>query len=260
SISFNIIECVKEIRDWMTHNFLLLNSDKMEILLIGPKTSIQKLQHLNLHLDRCSVTTGSTVKDLRVILDSNLSFNNHINQVTKTAFFHLRNIFKLRNMSISDAEKLIHAFMTSRINYCNALLGGCPASLINKLQIICQNAAARVLTRSRKYDHITPVLISLHWLPNKSCIDYKILLLTYKALNGLAPQYLSELLYQYDPSHLLRSKGAGYLLVPQIMKTTTGGRSFSYKAPQLWNSLPTSVWDSDTVSVFKSRLKTYLFS
>ncbi|KAI5085260.1 hypothetical protein C0J45_6398, partial [Silurus meridionalis] len=133
------------------------------ILLICPKTSIQKLQHLNLHLDGCSVTTSSTVKDLGVILDSNLSFKNHINQVTKTAFFHLRNISKLRNMlSISDAEKLlIHAFMTSRLDYCNALLGGCPASLINKLQFV-QNAAARVLTRSRKYDHITPILSFLH--------------------------------------------------------------------------------------------------
>ncbi|KAI5086932.1 hypothetical protein C0J45_23215, partial [Silurus meridionalis] len=75
--------------------------------------------------------------------------------------FHLRNISKLRNMlSISDAEKLVHAFMTSRIDNCNALLGGCPASLINKLQLD-KNAAARVLTRSRKYDHITPILLFL---------------------------------------------------------------------------------------------------
>ncbi|KAI5104710.1 hypothetical protein C0J45_6336, partial [Silurus meridionalis] len=74
--------------------------------------------------------------------------------------FHLRNISKLGNMlSISDAEKLVHAFMTSRKDYCNALLGGCPASLINKQFV--QNAAARVLTRSRKYDHITPIFSSL---------------------------------------------------------------------------------------------------
>ncbi|KAI5629767.1 hypothetical protein C0J50_2268, partial [Silurus asotus] len=136
----------------------------------------------------------------------------------------LRNIAKIRNMmSLQDAEKLVHAFVTSRLDYCNALLSGCASKCINKLQLV-QNAAARVLTRSRKYDHITPVLISLHWLPIKSRIDYNILLLTYKALNGLAPQ------------------------------------SFSYKAPQLWNSLPISVRDSGTVSVFKSRLKTYLFS
>ncbi len=74
--------------------------------------------------------------------------------------------------------------MTSRLDYCNALLGGCPASSINKLQVV-QNAAARVLTRSRKYDHITPILQSLHWLPIKFCISYNILLLTYKALKGI---------------------------------------------------------------------------
>ncbi len=76
-------------------------------------------------------------------------------------------------LPVSDAEKLVHAFMTSRLDYCNAVLGGCPASSINKLQVV-QNAAARVLTRSRKYDHITPILQSLHWLPIKYRISYKI--------------------------------------------------------------------------------------
>ncbi len=130
-----------------------------------------------MQLDGCPVTS-STVKNLGVILDSNLSFEKHISNVSKTAFFHLRNIAKLQNMlPVSDAEK--HAFMTSRLDYCNALLAACPASSINKLQIV-QNAAARVLTRSRKYDHITPILQSLHWLPIKFRISYKILLLTYK--------------------------------------------------------------------------------
>ncbi len=114
------------------------------------------------------------------LYQNKLFFEKHISNVTKTAFFHLRNIAKLRNMlPVSDAEKLVHAFMTSRLDYCNALLGGCPASSINKLQVV-QNAAARVLTRSRKYDHITPILQSLHWLPIKFRISYKILLLTYK--------------------------------------------------------------------------------
>ncbi len=130
------------------------------------------------------MTIKSTFKlNLGVILDSNLAFENHISHVRKTAFFHLRNIAKLKNMlSVSDAEKLVHAFMTSRLDNCNALLGACPASSIDKLQIV-QNAAARVLTRSRKYDHITPIFQSLHWLPIKFRISYKILLLAYKALN-----------------------------------------------------------------------------
>ncbi len=184
-----LTECVY-VKDWMTNNCLLLNSDKTEILLIGPKNSTQNLLDYNLQLDGCTVTS-STVKILGVVLDSNLSFENHISNVTKTAFFHLRNIAKLRNMlSVSDAEKLVHAFMTSRLDYCNALLDGWPASSINKQQIV-QNAAAKVLTRSRKYDHITPILQSLHWLPIKFCISYKIIWLAYKALNDLAPVYLT---------------------------------------------------------------------
>ncbi len=111
-------------------------------------------------------TVGNTLKEVKVtvgfnlyvihqwcsVLDTYVHFcqNSLLNHVTKTAFFHLRNIAKLRNMlSVSDAERLVNAFMTSRLDYCNALLGGCPASSINKLQIV-QNAAARVLTRSMK--------------------------------------------------------------------------------------------------------------
>ncbi len=150
----------------------------------------------------------------------------------KTAFFHLRNISKLRNMlSVSDAEKLVHAFMTSRLDYCNALLGGCPACLINKPQIV-QNVAARFLTRLRKYDLITPILQSLHWLPIKFSISYKILLLAYKALNGLASAYLTSLLSRYNPTRSLRAQNSG-LLVARIAKSTKGGRTF-----QIW--LPNS--------------------
>ncbi len=98
-------ECVKNVKDWMTNNFILLNSDKTEILLIGPKNSTQKLLDYNLQLDGCHAPS-STVQNLGVILDSNLSFENQISHFTKTAFFHLRNIAKLRNMlSVSDAEK-----------------------------------------------------------------------------------------------------------------------------------------------------------
>ncbi len=172
----------------MTNNFLQLNSDKTEILLIGPKNSTQNLLDHNLQQDGCPFTS-STDKNLGLIIDSNLSFENHISHVTKTAFFHLRNIAKLQNLlSVSDAEKLVHVFMISRLDYCNALLGGCPASSINKLQIV-KNAAARVFTRSRKYDHITPILQSLHWLPIKFRISNKKLLLAYNALHDLAPAY-----------------------------------------------------------------------
>ncbi len=137
-------------------------------------------------------------------------------------------------LSMSNDKMLIHAFMTSRLDYCNALLGGCSAHLINRLHMV-QNAAAWVLTRTSKYDHISPVLSTLHWLPIKNHIDFKILLILFKALNGLAPQYLSELLSHYSPPRLLRSQNSGHLIKPRKSKSTAGGKSFFYLAPKLWN-------------------------
>ncbi len=97
-------------------------------------------------------------------------FDSHVSSICKTAFFHLKNVPKLRPMlSMSNAEMLIHASMTSWLDYCNALLGGCSACLINKLQMV-KNAAARVLTKTRKYEHISPVLSTLQWLPIKHCV------------------------------------------------------------------------------------------
>ncbi len=217
------------------------------MLIIGPKNhTSNNLEHC-LTLDDCSLNSSSSVRNLGVIFDSNLSFDSHISSICKTEFFHLKNISKLRPiLSMSNAEMLIHAFMTSRLDYCNALLGGCSARLINKLQMV-QNAAARVLTRTRKNDHITPVRSTLLWLPIKHRIDFKILLITYKALNGLAPQYLSKLLSHYSPPRPLRSQNSGLLIIPRISKSTAGGRSFFYLAPKLWNNLPNTVREADTL-------------
>ncbi len=149
--------------------------------------------------------------------------------------------------------------MTLRLDYCNALLSCCSARLINKLQLV-QNAAARVLTRTRKLSHISPVLSTLDWLPIKDRIHFKILLFTYKALNGLAPQFLCELLSHYSASRLLRSQNSGHLIIPRISKSSVGRRSISYLAPKLWNNLPNTVQEADTLCQFKSRLKTNLFN
>ncbi len=214
------MECIVDIKNWMTNNFLLLNSGKTEVLIIGPKNHTSNILEHCLTLDGCSLDSSSSVRNLGVLFDSNLSFASHVSSICKTENFHLKNISKLRPMlSMSNAEMLIHAFMTSRLDYCNALLDGCSARLINTLQMV-QNAAARVLTRTRKYDHISPVMSTLHWLPIKHCIDLKILLITYKALNGLAPQYLSKLLSHYSLPHLLRSQNSGHLIIPRISKST----------------------------------------
>ncbi|TKS71945.1 hypothetical protein D9C73_006018 [Collichthys lucidus] len=237
----------------------MLNSDKTEVLVIGPKLLRNSLSRDLVTLDGITLASSSTVKNLGVVFDQDLSFNVHIKQISRTAFFHLRNIAKIRRtVSQADAEKLVHAFVTSRLDYCNSLLSGCSNKSLRTLQLI-QNAAARVLTGTKIRDHISPILASLHWLPVKSRIEFKIILLTYKALHGQAPSYLKELIVPYYPSRTLRSQDAGFLVVPIVSKSRLGARAFSYQAPLLWNKLPIWVREADTVNTFKSRLKTFLF-
>ena len=156
--------------------------------------------------------------------------------VTKSAFFHLKNISRLRpSLSNTVAETLIHGFISNRLDYCNGVLFGIPSKTLDRLQHV-QNSAARVLTHTKPWQHITRTLTHLHWLPVKYRISYKLLLLTYKSLHSQAPQYLSDLLHQHTPSRSLRSSDSGLLSVPRTSRRNFGDRAFSVAAPTLWNS------------------------
>ncbi|XP_072769508.1 uncharacterized protein [Nerophis lumbriciformis] len=250
--------CHNEIEQWMSANFLQLNAKKMEMLIIGPARHRHLFNNTTLTFDNQTITQGDSVKNLGIIFDPALSFESHIKSVTKTAFFHLRNIAKIRSiLSTSDAEIIIHAFVTSRLNYCNVLFSGLPKSSIKRLQLV-QNAAARLLTRTRKFDHITPILAHLHWLPVHLRCDFKVLLLTYKILHGLAPSYLADCILPYVPARNLRSKNSALLVIPRAQKKSAGYRVFSIRAPVLWNALPVTVRDATSVEVFKFHLKSHL--
>ena len=159
-----------------------------------------------------------------------------------------------------STERLIHAFISSRIDNCNSLFCGLPvAEIAIKLQCV-QNAAARLLTGSKRTEHITPTLRNLHWLPVEQRIKFKTALLVYKALNGMSPSYKKELIVPYTPARRLRSCNKGLLKIPKSRTFSFGDRMFSAAAPRLWNSLPDNTrLNNSTIDVFKSSFKSYLF-
>ena len=194
-----------------------------------------------------------------ITFDKNINLEEHIRNKSKGAFYHLRNIAKIRNcLSQKDTEILVHAFISSKIDYCNALLYGLPQKSIEKLQHV-QNCAARLTTRTKKCQHITPVLEELHWLPVMQRVKYKILLLTYKALNEMAPQYMTDLLEHYIPPRNLRSASKNLLKVPKSNLKSYGDRSFKVAAPKLWNNLTHELRNNISIDTFKKNLKTLLF-
>lgn len=250
--------CVCEIDSWMVSNKLKLNREKTELLVLSarhrPRPLIESVQVANEQ-----ILPSVSARNIGVIFDQDMFLEQHVADICKVCFYHLRNIARIRDyLSLPDTETLVHAFITTKLDSCNSLLVGLPKSLLDRLQSV-QNSAARLITRSKKYEHISPVMKQLHWLPVSSRITYKILLITFKALNGLAPGYISDLLQAYKPARQLRSSARKLLSVPTIKLATYGQRSFSHAAPVLWNSLPDSLRHCATLSSFKSNIKTYLF-
>lgn len=152
----------------------------------------------------------------------------------------------------------MHAFLSTRLDYCNTLYLGISESLVTRLQYV-QNAAAKFLTNTRKRDHITPVLINLHWLPVKFRIQYKVLTFVFKALHNQAPTYINDMLIPYQSQRQLRSSQNMLLTVPRSRLRRSGDRAFSVAAPALWNELPLSLKSLPSMDTFKKGLKTYLF-
>ena len=252
--------CITDVKKWMSCNFLKLNGSKTEFLVISKRSQKEEVKHVNtIKIGDSSVNVACKAKNIGCIIDSTVTMEDQVNSVTKGCYERIHEIGRIRhNLTKDAAATLINSQVTSKLDSFNAVLTGLSTPLLNKLQKV-QNSAARLLTGTKKYDHITPVLKKLHWLPVKSRIDYKILLLCFKALHDLAPKYLCDMIRKKKPGQELRPSSIRELEVPPSKTKTYGDRAFSYIAPTLWNSLPSNIRKIDKLQTFKSKLKTHLF-
>ena len=205
-----------------------MNDSKTEMMVFT--SNRVKLPDLSVMVGTDSNHSAATARKLGMILDSHLSMDVHIKRVCQVSYFQLKTLRSVRDvLSVEALERLVHAFVTARLDYCNSILIRISDAPIHKLQLL-QNAAARLVSKTGRYEHITPVMKALHWLPVKQRIEFKALVLTYKA-----PPYVCEMIQLYQPTKALRSADTNLLAVPRVRLKTFGHRSFHYASPHLWN-------------------------
>ena len=232
------------------------------MILVGKPNIVSQIKSVSsfITLENTNINFSETVKSLGVIFDESLSFKQHIKEISKSSMYKLRNLRNIRNhFNKSNFETLIHAFITSKLDFCNSLFSGLPKSTLRPLQLV-QNYAARLILRRGRYERSDPLLFQLHWLPISRRIDFKILLLTYKARHNLTPVYISDLIVPANRPNYLRSANDDILHYDLTDSVRIGDCAFSVYAPRIWNALPEEIRSANSVNIFKNKLKTYLFN
>jgi len=260
--------CITDMDNWMSANRLKLNMDKTELLCAETRYNMSMLNDSgpSLHLNNVTVKASQHVRVLRVHLSSDLSLDKHVSSVSATCFYHLRQLRRIRrSLDADSAATLVHAFVTSRVDYCNAILAAAPKTITDRLQRVL-NAAARVVSDTKKFDQGLSRLMhqELHWLDIPERVNYKLGVLTHRCLLGKALVYLSNCcipVSQVTSQRHLRSAARHQLTVPRHSLSTYGRWAFAVAGPTMFNILPDDLRDpAVSTSTFRQSLKTHLFS
>ena len=250
----NLPECFEKLRAWMNHHFLKINETKTEIIIFGSQSFLSSniINGTFLESGHC-IRASDSVKYLGVHFDSLLNFNKHINSVSSSCYLFIRKLSSIRKfLSQKDCESLVHAFISSRLDSCNSLFFGLTKANISKLQKV-QNAAIRVITFKKKRESVKECYQELHWLDVHQRISFKILLIVFKCIQGIAPASLQT-------SIVIKDQNAMTLETSYFPISNIGRRAFTFYAPRQWNSLPADLRRVNKLDTFKAHLKTHLFS
>jgi hypothetical protein len=210
------------------------------------------------------ITPLKQVRDLGVIIDSDLTMTAHVNNMIRFCYFHIRQLSLVRrSLNMEATQSLVRALIHSRLDYCNSVLSNQPAYVFNNLQSVLRSAA-RLVLKLPSHASVTDIINKdLHWLSFPHRVTYKLCTLSYKCLHGMAPEYLSRRCIpvgSLEGRLQLRSASAGHLAIPITKTKTIGTKSFHFSGPLLWNNLPLPLRNSSlSYETFKKHLKTFLF-
>ena len=260
-------KCLTDVQGWMATNKLKLNPDKTEFILLGTRSQRDKLaDFFPVNILGNNISPSAKVRNLGVIFYSDFSFSSHVVSMCRSCFVGLRDLRRIRrHLSKDVAITVANALVSSKLDYCNSLFRSLSCRDLKKLQCV-QNSIARIVVRSSKFSRITPVLMSLHWLPIKHRIYFKTASIIYKFLHTGVPAYFGPHLNRYTCTVNTRRSIPEqiYLHVPlyktSIYKSKVHFQNrLSFDGPTLWNALPHDVRSASTLTGFKRKLKTHLF-
>ena len=255
SLGEDIRNCLDVIGEWMNEYFLCLNQTKTKILVVAPPSIKQKIIIGGVHLKESCIRFVDSAKNLGVIIDSLLNFEEQVDKLVKSCFLTIRELAKVKiYLSQQELQVLVSARVFSKLDYCNSLYYGLPTRVIMRLQRV-QNCCARLVWKNRipVNTSLDNIFLELHWLRVRFRIIYKVLVMVHNCLHGNAPAGVSAM--------VIHSKSGRTLKLQETRSLSSyGDRAFSHVAPKLWNLLPTFISVVADAAEFRTNLKTFLMT
>ena len=252
ALGHSIRNCLASLSSWMNHHFLCLNEGKTKILVIAPPAVKQKIVIEGINFENTCIRFVNSANNLGVIINSILSFEEHVNKVIKGCYCTIKEYWKIKQfMTEKQLHQLVSSRILSQLDYCNTIYYGLPDITIQKLQRV-QNSAARLVSKSRiTSNNMDSALLEFHWLKVKYRTLFKILIIVHKCINQKAPKPVAALINISQSQRSIKLKETSY-------RSSYGARSFSHAGPKLWNLLPPSICEEQDIVKFKKLLKTFL--
>ena len=249
----DIRNCLNVIGDWMNEFFLCLNQTKTKILVVAPLSILKKIVINGVILEHACIRFVESAKNLGVVIDSLLNFEEHISKVVNSCFDMIRKLSKVKVfLTQQHLQELVSARILTKVDYCNVIYYGLPALTIKKLQHV-QNCAARLVWKGKIPPHssLDHIFLSLHWLKIKFRIIFKILFIVHNCLHNNAPLDVCALIVRAQSQRT-------FTLVETRVNSNYGDRAFSHVAPKLWNLLPVEIREEHDLLEYKKKLKSFL--
>ena len=248
----DVVNCMKLIVEWSNAHFMKINPDKTELFLLYPPSLNSEVIMRGIIFEEQCIRFSDWVKNVGVYLDKHLNMDKHINNTVAHCYKILKDIGTIKkNLQREHLERLVHAVISSRLDYCNSLFMNINKEHLNKLQKV-QNSAARLILGRRRRDSASLALKELHWLNVESRIVFKVILLVFKVIRGMCSENL-QLSYK-----TFNGRQEEFLLLhTPNFESRYGKRLFEYNGSRLWNALPVDM-RNENIEIFKKKMKTLL--